>query len=585
MLEQRVPGLLVVTAPGAGQPPADCVSALAREALPCLAQVGGVWVSTWGLTPTIPDRTTPVLLSGTNRSEGGRIPPGRIADWLAAGDLRHLGQMLPPFGALGLTADGLRLATDEIGFQQLFRCQGKGWEAVSTSARLLAGCLGDGLDPEALLLQSQLGWQLGDLTVFAGVRKITQGTGVSITREGLHFERGVFPSPVPGSIGMDEAVPMAVDTLRPFLERYLDETIGPTIQLTGGQDSRLVLSAIPPSRRKGLKAMTLDVPGGVDAAIAARLCRRYGLRHSVHGLEALTKLDPAEAFTRTLTEAYRHECMVDPLARAATALAEESFDQGERLPGLGGELARGFYYVGRVRPLSVTRRRSDHLARWRMLSNEAVEEQLLAPEVRAHALPTAQDLVHRALLDGGPEWFSATDDLYYNHRTARWAGLCESAVALRRTLTNPMLDHRFLWLARNLAPREKANARFLGRLQVALDPELADEPLDNRPPPSAYARPTVSNGLRIQGAKLHRLSDKVRQRLAGQSRPAAGAALLGAKLTTHLAHEPQVLDAARRSGVLSEAWLDAVAEGSLQPTPASLALLMNLIATDGLETW
>lgn len=579
-MEQRVPGLLVVTAPGADSPPGHFATILSREGLPALSPLGGSWVSAWGLTRSVPEPLAPLLLSGTNRSGGSQVPPTKLADWLADGDRLSLGRMLPPFGALGVVPEGLRIATDDIGFQQVFRCDGPGWQAVSTSARLLAALLRTGPDLQAWLLQSQLGWQLADLTVFAGVRKVTRGAGILITPNGQIIEESTSPAVDPGSVGLDEAVTEAASILRHFLEEYLDETPDPTIQLTGGQDSRLVLSAIPPSRRRGLRAMTLDVPGGADTAVAARLCAREGLIHIVHGLSRLQTLDPAEAFSRTLQEARRHECMTDPLARAATALGEESFEQAERLAGLGGELARGFYYLGRVRRLYITRGRAERLARWRMLSNEAVEPEMLAPGVREQALPSAVDLVHRALIAGGPEWYSATDDLYFNHRTARWAGLCESVVSLRRTITNPLLDNRFLRLARNLAPQDKANAQFLGRLQVALDPGLAGEPLDNRPPPSAYAQPTVANHLRITGARLERLAGKTRQRLARRSRPSAGTASLGSQLRVHLTNEPQVLDPARNSGLLDEPWLDGVADGSIRPSPASLALLMNLIAAD-----
>src|SRR5699024_493935 len=115
-----------------------------------------------------------------------------------------------------------------------------------------------------------------------------------------------------------------------------------------------------------------------------------------------------------------HDGMLDPVAKAATEYAEESVSQGSRLGGLGGEVARGFYYVGRVRPLPVERRRSRRLARWRMLANEAVAAEALAERHRRSAAGVAEDAIHAALAGGGGEWFSATDDLYYRHRMQRW---------------------------------------------------------------------------------------------------------------------------------------------------------------------
>ena len=55
--------------------------------------------------------------------------------------------------------------------------------------------------------------------------------------------------------------------LRAWMTEYLDTHDDPVLQLTGGHDSRILLGAIPRSRRNGLRTLTLDAPGGVDAPI------------------------------------------------------------------------------------------------------------------------------------------------------------------------------------------------------------------------------------------------------------------------------------------------------------------------------
>ncbi|GAB3816796.1 hypothetical protein GCM10028820_16660 [Tessaracoccus terricola] len=568
-------GLVLVTVRGAGGLPGPVEELLTRSCDAPPAMVGGVWVGTWGLGRSAPTQTEPVLLTSTNQSASGTVAPAEIARWLAAGDLTRLGRMLPPFGALGLTPNGLRLTTDQIAFRNVFRCEGDGWSAASTSALLLARMLGRGLDPKGLRLQSQLGYQLDSLTIFDGVTALAPRESLELSAAGIRSEW--IPEPdEQGALPLDEGVQRAAQGLRDMVSTYLDEGHDPTLQLTGGQDSRIVLSAVPAARRRGLKVMTLETPGSKDAEIAGALARRFGMRHTVHSISGIGSLSPEEWFHRVLATAESHDCMADPIARSITGWAEESFEQGQRLSGLGGELARGFFYFGTVRPAPITRSRSQQLARWRMLANDAVEGAALAAEYRdAHSVSV--DVIHATLLESGPEWFSATDALYLD-RIRRWGGLGEGAVAFRRTLVNPMLDHRFTETVPRITPAGKQGSRFLGRLQVALDDELASLPLDDRPAPRVYAHPGPLNLLRTKAARFQKLVRKVNQRVRGTRRPPAGAALVSAAITRHIHDNPTVLDPARASGVFDEAWLEEVSSGSTAVSAANLALLMNLVA-------
>ena len=138
----------------------------------------------WRLGASAPARPTPerpLLLSGTNWSDRGSVSAVRLGQWMSADSLDPVRSMLPPFAALGAAGDGLVLASDTMGFRQLFRRRGPAWLGLSTSARALAA-LGDGrLDREALLLQSLLGWQLGQRTLFDGVTKLDPGEYVHVT--------------------------------------------------------------------------------------------------------------------------------------------------------------------------------------------------------------------------------------------------------------------------------------------------------------------------------------------------------------------------------------------------------------------
>lgn len=305
------------------------------------------------------------------------------------------------------------------------------------------------------------------------------------------------------------------------------------------------------------------------------------MKHTVKPLAGLTDLTPAESYRQACLLASLHDCMADPLARAAISWAEESIPQVARLSGIGGEVARGFYYSGWVRPTATTRTRAEQLAKWRLFTNEAVEIAALAKPFAERALSVALAQAVQAIASGGHEWFTATDNLYFRHRMQRWMGVCESAVALSRSINNPMLDDRFLSVSLGLAPWDKQNAQFLGRLQVALDEELAAIPLDGRPAPNAYANPGLLELMNQRVAMAGRVARKVRQRLTRTKKPAAGTAVLAGKIAQHLRDDPAALDPARSSGVFDEAWLHGLCTGSVQPAPSSLALLINVIVASG----
>ena len=581
MSYRQVPGVLAVSGRGADGPTGEVRHAVARAGLEPLRPVAGAWLTSWGHDPRLPTAERPLLLSGPARRDGAVVSDGRVAQLLRDGDAAELGRFLPPFAAVGESVGGLRIVTDRMGFRQVFRCRGPSWDAVSTSAMLLAQLLHQGWNDEAVLLQSQLGWQLAERTLYSGVMKLAPGESVLLLGSEMRVAKHTDEPVDPGSTKLDDAVDDASATLSQWMKRYLDEAVDPLLQLTGGMDSRLVLSAIPPGRRPGLRAMTLDVPGSADATVARAIADHSRLEHRVISLDGLESVPAREWFERVRTTAQAHDGMLNPIAKAATEWAEERLDQGNRLGGLGGEIARGFYYTGLVRPLHVSRRRSERLARWRMLANEAVEAVALHPRHRPGAPTVALDAIHAALVAGGDEWFTATDELYYRHRMPRWAGLAESIASTRRHLMNPMLDPQFICIVRNLSPRDKNHAQFLGRLQLSLDSELGNRPLEGRPPPQAFAFPGVA-GLTRQLAVQSRLAArKARQRLMSARRPPAGGVIVAAGVVDHLRGHPAIVDPLRDSGWFDERWLAGMLDGTVHPHPNTVAFLMNvLVASD-----
>ena len=189
-------------------------------------------------------------------------------------------QILPPFAMATAVADGesVVVRTDTIGFRHVFTASGPGWAAASTSARALAVLTAQGLDIGMIELQSLLGWQAGSGTAFRGVHKMPEGTSVRVESGRLEW-----PDLTPRSTerfdgSFDEAVAEGADVVRLSVEAALDDHPQLLLQLTGGLDSRILLSAIPQARRARVACLTLAVPGSPDAAMAAQLARRFGMR-------------------------------------------------------------------------------------------------------------------------------------------------------------------------------------------------------------------------------------------------------------------------------------------------------------------
>ena len=324
--------------------------------------------------------------------------------------------------------------------------------------------------------------------------------------------------------------------------------------------------------------MTLDSGGSSDARIASQISARYGMPHQIVSLDAVRNLSPEEAHAACLEAARRLSCMADPVAFVALQMAEARVDQGPRLSGLGGEVARGFYYMPGQGDGPITAARVDRLTAWRMFANESVSAQALTPGFLDWAYDFAKAEVRRLLQVTGLPWRAATDRFYLQQRMQRWAGVTDTAVCSERLIVNPMLHPRFLELAEGLKPEHKAGARFLAQLQVELDEELAKLPLEGRPAPVTYAADGTLNRLRIAASTADKFAGKVAQRLRRERRSPAGGESIAQGVVQHWRMHPTALGALADNDILRAEWIDAVLSDSIDPDPGSVALLVNLLA-------
>jgi asparagine synthase (glutamine-hydrolysing) len=569
-------GFIAVSWKGGRRTGLDLRSVLAAISgdAPTVRDEGHFTTATWGLDVDGFDGSQPLLLSRRARWRDQDLDPAGLRRLLRT-DHERLAGTHPVFAAVDLVDERtLVAAADPLGFRHLYYGEADDFAVLSTSARGVGACLGGGLDREAIALQSLLGWQVGQRTLFQGVHKLPPGA-VATLSDG-HVTLRVHAPAERVDPGLDASVAEAAEFLRVYVEAFLDDHPDAAIQLTGGQDSRLLLSAVPAARRRGLRTLTLGLPGNPDCVIAGELSRRYGLEHEIIRLDGLESMPADVADLRCLEAARRLECMADPLAHAALTFAESRALPGARIGGLGGEVARGFYYLGRVTTVPVTLQRVERLARWRMFVNESVAQDALDPGFAEWAREFAVREVFAVMAATGQDWLRATDEFYLCQRMQRWGGATGTATCFERVACNPMLDDRFIAIARSLAPSDKGHSMFLSRLQVALDEELARIPLDGRPAPVAYARRSVANSARQHASTLRKAASKARQRVRRANRPPAGGEILAHKVVEHWRENPAVLDAARDLGVFREPWLEQMLSGAVDPSPSAVTLLTNL---------
>ena len=541
-----------------------------------------VAAASWGIpVPRLGASDATLLCTVARRHEADQSLT-QVHGLLSAPQHPGLDQLLPTFAAATWCGDDdLRAATDALGFRHLYETQTADWAGVSTSAHLLAARIEASFDDEALAVQSQLGWQLGQRTLFSGVRKVASGSAIALSGGRIRTE-AFTADPAAETLPIDTAVADAARMLRTYMAAFLDDHPDAILQLTGGIDSRILLSAIPPARRRGLRIVTLGVPGVPDLDIAADLARRFGMRHEVITLNGLEDLDHEHAYQRCVAAAIQLDCTADPLAHASLSFAESRAEPGPRLSGLGGEVARGFYYHGLIRDARVTSQRVVRLARWRMFANESVEPAGLAAEFGSWARHFAVGDVERVLTQTGEAWLPATDDLYLAHRMQRWGGITATAVCMDRHVVNPMLDDRFIATVRGLRPADKYNARFLSRLLIELDADLGAIPLDGRPAPVAYAHRTVRGSAQLLGSNLARFRRKAVQRIRHVNRPPAGGELLAAKVVEHWRANPSLLEPVRDLGIFEPSWIEGVAERRVAPMSSSVAFLLNVLVAQSM---
>jgi asparagine synthase (glutamine-hydrolysing) len=490
----------------------------------------------------------------------------------------------PPFGMVTCAGPGrpVLAATDLMGCRHLYWHQGRGWAAVSTSALALATCASAAPDPDAMAVRSMLGFHLGTSSPFTGVRKFGPAGLCTLSRGQVHVTQYADPWPEPSWPG--RAAPAPADLargitglLRSCGTWIAEEFPDALIELSGGLDSRVQLAAIPAVRRPGMQGVTLDAAGTRDSEVAQRIAGITALDHRVLSLSPLAELTPAEAWALVRRSAIRDDCSANPISHGVLDWAEDRMGTQPRVHGAGGETARGFYYLGQRQHAKVTGRLTSRLARWRLMTNEAVDAGCLGPDMASWVRGRATAEVRHVLEGYHCDWLTAIDEFYTRERVVRWAGLRLSASSTERTVLSSMLHPDFVALARACPPSLKRNSRFMSMVLAELDANLARIPLDSGRVPASLARPTILGRARSYPVTGRKVVSKIHQRIAAAGQPGVGQAVLGRLVLEHWRSEPDLLTTVPGTGLADETWVRRLLDGTCQADPATVGYLANVL--------
>lgn len=515
-----------------------------------------------------------VLTRGSFTAEGALVTPTALTGNAAVTTARRT---VGPFAALVPDGRAVLGVCDPYGLRGLYWYQGDGWAALGSSATALAAVARAELDPVAVGAFALLGSYLDDRTPFLGVRRLRGGEHAVLRAGGVDVVERDPEAPRGRPTSRQDLVAEGVAAARAGVAACLRAHPEASLELSGGLDSRLVLAAIPPPRRLGRAALTIDHQGSGDAGVAAVLAQRTGLRHEIVPAAALADLPPERALALCRSAAREQDHMGNPVAQAILDWVEAQLPQTPRLSGQNGEYLRGYYYAGqpplqRTSPAAVRR-----LARWRLFANEQVDPGLFAPGFHDDAVAaTMQALVARFEGFAG-DWLQRTDEYYLHERMARWVGTNYTSAARRRPVLAPFFHPDWVEWGRRAPARAKHGSRLFSQVLRTLDPGLASVPLENGLTPGGMASRDLSTRLRRTGITVRKVRRKVEQRLRPSEKPAAGAPLLAAKALTALRASPEALTVLQRVPFLDGGALEMVAEGRRDLDSVSLAFLLAVL--------
>ncbi len=388
-----------------------------------------------------------------------------------------------PFVCAGLDSvtGNLDIFTDAVGIGRLFEVrspQGWVWSNRPVAALLFAG-VPIAPDHEGWLRSAVADEFFGASTPYAGVRALEPATHVhwdGQTRRRSVSSVDTCASWIPALDGTEPNADL-VDAAAADLTR-MAASIGrlysgvPTVDLTGGRDSRLVAAAFLASETDIVLHTHDAVPG--DLEIARRLVEMlpepvaHRIRHVATGgqvapprLHAVASArrwhDYAEGLRPSTYLAHRAPAHLDAVTQVA-------------IGGVGGEAAHGFFYPPALKSLEQLPLNEQLDAFSAYVVSRQAPVAGASPEARARVRASVDEILRR-IASWGVRGGTILDQYYVLQRMRRWGTTGE-----RLGTVSPLLASSFLTAALAVSPEDRSSSRLHRELTRRLLPRWGEVP-------------------------------------------------------------------------------------------------------------
>ena len=420
--------------------------------------------------------------------------------------------------------------------------------AISGSSLLLAGIGDFTLDITACQEYLRTGIIYQDRTLFKEVRKLGPARIFRFASGELKSEEQYWSARQlePDSLAGDTAVQKVWDALNGAAGAVAKRFGRPVCDLTGGYDSRAMLSAFLPTGAK-LGTTVSGRDEDADVIVSRTIAQAYNLPHQqfVPTTPAFEKVAHAAEFT---------DGEYDPMDYARTMLVHRAlakqFDIS--INGSYGEIARGYWWELLV-PHTGQRGKLDSrkLAQARYGASDAVGL-LFLPDQRLDIVTHFSQVVDEsnAGLYDTPNTFQM-DHAYLTMRMQRWQGRIASSTNQLWPCLSPFMFRPVLAAMMETRPELRKRSLMIRKMLARFQPKLANFPLEHGYP----AVPATLANLPRFLPLLHYYAERAKSRLGIHAK--ANASSRPARL--ELWKAPEVIELLRPERMKTSGLLDPAA--------------------------
>lgn len=316
------------------------------------------------------------------------------------------------------------------------------------------------------------GRYLRDETKFRDVRLLPRGSAA--TWSGGDLQIDTLPSFQYRNDGVadERLVDDLAETFRASVQRRMAEEPRVALGLSGGFDSRLILGAIDPARRRDVFAFTWGDAGNDDMRIAATLADAAGIEHREYHV-------PHEEY---LARARDGVLASDGLSLHVHGFYPPVYDRVRRdsgassaFNGIGLDVLLGGLFLDRAVLDGLDTRRELIAHYGRTLTTFSRDEfaRLCTRDGAARFDEAMATLGDRVAEIPGDRVADISDQFHFETRTHRWIALAFPLVRESLETMAPCYDNDFLAAVARVAPPQRFNRRLYVDLLCRVNPELS----------------------------------------------------------------------------------------------------------------